>query len=53
MVMARASTGATVCLVLAYALAPHEDVAFLELKTLLAIWNYTIFTDGWALINDT
>jgi len=31
----------------------HEDVAFLELKTLL-VWNYPIFSrmDG-ALINDT
>jgi len=35
--------------VLAYVLAPHEDVAFLELKTLLQPFGITrFFTDGWG-----
>ncbi len=33
----------------AYVLAPHEDVAFLELKTLLKPFGITqFFTDGWG-----
>ena len=35
--------------VLAYVLAPHEDVAFLELKSLLKPFGITqFFTDGWG-----
>ena len=35
--------------VLAYVLAPHEDAAFLELKTLLKPFGITrFFTDGWG-----
>ena len=35
--------------VLAYVLAPHEDAAFLELKTLLQPFGITrFFTDGWG-----
>jgi insertion element IS1 protein InsB len=35
--------------VLAYVLAPHEDVAFLELKALLKPFEITqFFTDGWG-----
>ena len=35
--------------VLAYVLAPHEDVAFLELKVLLKPFGITkFFTDGWG-----
>ena len=33
----------------AYVLAPHEDVAFLELKSLLKPFGITrFFTDGWG-----
>ena len=35
--------------VLAYVLAPHENVAFLELKALLKPFEITqFFTDGWG-----
>jgi insertion element IS1 protein InsB len=35
--------------VLAYVLAPHEDEAFLKLKTLLQPFGITrFFTDGWG-----
>ena len=35
--------------VLAYVLAPHKDVAFLKLKTLLKPFGITqFFTDGWG-----
>lgn len=35
--------------VLAYVLAPHEDAAFVELKTLLKPFGITrFFTDGWG-----